>query len=94
MVYGLGSENQELPGFITINATIGPNEYGSAFLPAIYQGTSINAGNIKNAIPNLSNSKLSIEEQRKHLNLLNEINKMKLSQDQVNNRLEGVIQSY
>lgn len=94
LVYGLGSENKELPGFITVNATIGPNEYGSAFLPAIYQGTSINAGNIKSAIPNLTNSKLSIDDQRKHLDLLNNINRIKLNQDKVNNRLEGVIESY
>ena len=46
LVYGLGTENEELPGFITINATIGPNDYSSAFLPAAFQGTSINAGNI------------------------------------------------
>lgn len=94
LVYGLGSENKELPGFITINATIGANEYGSAFLPAIFQGTSINSGNIKNAIPNLSNSRMSLDQQRKHLNMLNEINTMKLANDQVNSRLEGIIESY
>ena len=51
--YGLGTENKELPGFITIDANIGPDMYGSAFLPAIYQGTAINTGNVKSPIPNL-----------------------------------------
>ena len=44
VLYGLGTENQNLPGFITISpptAIAGPQAYGSAFLPAIYQGTAI-----------------------------------------------------
>jgi hypothetical protein len=42
--YGLGSENQNLPGFITICPTRGHGgvlNYGNAFLPAVYQGTAI-----------------------------------------------------
>jgi hypothetical protein len=48
ITYGLGSENQSLPGFITICPTLthgGGTAYGSAFLPAEFQGTPIgNAG--------------------------------------------------
>lgn len=43
-LYGLGTENEELPGFITINPNPqlgGTQNYSSAFLPAIYQGTPI-----------------------------------------------------
>jgi hypothetical protein len=43
-LYGLGTENENLPGFITINPTLengGPRNYGSSFLPAICQGTPI-----------------------------------------------------
>jgi hypothetical protein len=94
LVYGLGTENRELPGFVTINATISPNEYGSAFLPAVFQGTSINSGNIKSAIPNLSNSRVPMDLQRRNLDVLNELNRLKLEQDKVNSRLEGVIESY
>lgn len=94
LVYGLGTENRELPGFVTINATTSTNDYGSAFLPAIFQGTSVNAGDIKNAIPNLSNSRVSSDLQRKNLDILNEINRLKLEQDKINNRLEGMIESY
>ena len=44
MLYGLGTENENLPGFITLCPPInngGPSNYGSSFLPAIYQGTRI-----------------------------------------------------
>ncbi len=43
-LYGLGTENENLPGFIAIKPVArngGPQNYGSAFLPAIYQGTRI-----------------------------------------------------
>ncbi len=42
--YGLGTENQNLPGFVTISPAMGnggPRNYGTAFLPAAYQGTAI-----------------------------------------------------
>lgn len=94
LVYGLGTENEELPGFITINATIGPENYGSAFLPATFQGTAINAGNIKNAIPNLTNTRLDLNEQRYNLDLLQKLNNSKLYHDNVNSNLEGLIKSY
>src|SRR5437773_6956394 len=44
ITYGLGTENQNLPGFITICPTLthgGVNNYASAFMPAVYHGTSI-----------------------------------------------------
>ena len=41
VLYGLGTENSELPGFITINPPGGAQSYGSAFLPASFQGTKI-----------------------------------------------------
>jgi hypothetical protein len=42
--YGLGTENQNLPGFVTICPSLsngGPRNYGTAFLPAAYQGTAV-----------------------------------------------------
>lgn len=93
MLYGLGTENNELPGFITINATIPASDYGSAFLPATYQGTSINAGNIKNAIPNLS-GKFTGNTQRKNLDALQQISKLQLNNDVANSELEALINSY
>lgn len=92
LLYGLGTENKELPGFITIDANIGPDNYGSAFLPAIYQGTAVNAGN-KSPIPNLANNSLTRAEQREHLDLLRDFNQMQLKGTE-NGRLEGLIESY
>lgn len=43
LLYGLGTENQDLPGYITVNPPIafgGAANYGNAFLPAYYQGTA------------------------------------------------------
>ncbi len=92
LLYGLGTENKELPGFITIDAGIGPENYGSAFLPAIYQGTGINANNLNNAIPNLK-SPIGMVSQRQNLDLLYDFNNMRL-QDTENSRLQGLIESY
>lgn len=50
VLYGLGSENESLPGFVTVCPSSthgGARNYGSAFLPAIYQGTPL--GNEKSA---------------------------------------------
>lgn len=92
LLYGLGTDNRELPGFITIDANVGPENYGSAFLPALYQGTAINAGNINNAIPNLK-SPISMADQRQNLDLLYDFNNMRLV-DGENSRLQGLIESY
>ena len=93
LLYGLGTENKELPGFITIDANIGPDNYGSSFLPAVYQGTAINAGS-KSAIPNLVNTSTTKDRQRKDLDLLRDFNQMHLKDGAENNRLEGLIESY
>jgi hypothetical protein len=93
LLYGLGTENKELPGFITIDANIGPDNYGSSFLPAVYQGTAINAGS-KSAIPNLVNTSTTKDKQREGLDLLRDFNQMHLKDGAENSRLEGLIESY
>ena len=78
--YGLGTENENLPGFITIsppNRVGGAQNYGSAFLPAFYQGTRIgNFGqSLKDvSIDNLKNTGLSRSQQRKQLDLVQHMN--------------------
>ncbi len=80
LLYGLGTENQNLPGFISISPPVingGANNYGSAFLPAVYQGTAI--GDIKTPvrdaeIGNLANPLLSKKLQRRQLDFLRELN--------------------
>ena len=92
LLYGLGTENKELPGFITIDANIGPDMYGSAFLPAIYQGTAINASNVKSPIPNLK-SPIDLNRQRENLDFLRDLNGHQLGNSE-NSRLEGLTESY
>ena len=100
VLYGLGTENQELPGFITINPITrvgGAVNFGSSFLPAPFQGTPIGGEGqslAKAVIPNIANRELSREQQRKQLDLVQSLNRDRLSQDKVNSELEGVIESY
>jgi hypothetical protein len=99
-LYGLGTENQDLPGFITLNPETrvgGAQNYGSAFLPAYYQGTAIGQVNQSLAqakIGNISNDRFSNELQREQLNLVQEMNRDMLKKKQVSPELEGVIESY
>ncbi len=100
MLYGLGTENSELPGFITLNPigrVGGAQNYGSAFLPASFQGTRIGGEGVdlaKASIPNLRNAQLPVELQRKELDYLQTLNERRLKADQVNTELEGLIESY
>ncbi len=80
-LYGLGSENKNLPGFVTICPALGgdggtPQLFGSAFLPASFQGTPIGkSGDAKNArIDYLSNASLTPADQRRQLDFLKQIN--------------------
>lgn len=99
-LYGLGTESQDLPGFITIKpeANIGgAQNYGSAFLPAVYQGTRVGQQgrpltNVE--IGNLKNSNLTRELQRDQIDLIQEMNKELLAKNQQNSELEGIIESY
>jgi hypothetical protein len=100
MLYGLGSENQNLPGFITISPPLqlgGAQTYGSAFLPAVYQGTRLGAqkADIENAsVGNIRNAQLPSELQRKQLDLVQEMNRDLLRGTGANPEVEGVIESY
>src|SRR5437588_3898880 len=85
VLYGLGTENEELPGFITINPITrvgGAVNFGSSFLPAPYQGTPIGGEGQSLAkgvtIPNIANRELTREQQRKQLDLLQTINRDRL----------------
>ncbi len=100
VLYGLGSENQELPGFITINPISrigGAQNYGSSFLPAAFQGTKIGGEGVqlaKASVPNIRNAELSGPQQRQQLDLLQKLNQDRLQVDKVNPELEGIIESY
>ncbi|MFZ4079685.1 MAG: DUF1501 domain-containing protein [Pirellula sp.] len=93
IVYGLGTENEELPGFITINPP--PNfggsiNYGSAFLPARYQGTKISDTGF---LPNLKPS-VEAKLQRKQIDLLQSLHREQIKSPAAPDALDGIIQSY
>ena len=95
VVYGLGTSNQDLPGFVTINppgGAGGAQNYGSAFLPAAYQGTRLAIGG--EAIANIRNRVLKASTQREQLNLIQQLNRGLLERVEKHNELEGVIESY
>ena len=98
-VYGLGTLNDNLPGFVTLSPPSdvgGAQNYGSAFLPAIYQATRIGSGQRPIASAGVRNleSKMSPKEQRAALDLIQAMNRETLKRDQVNPDVEGVIESY
>ena len=97
-LYGLGSENENLPGFVTIAPPIqfGSQNYGSAFLPAVYQGTRIGAQREENSSASMNdihNPELPSELQRKQLDLVQAMNRDLLGSGS-NADIEGVIQSF
>jgi hypothetical protein len=92
-LYGLGTENQDLPGFVTINPPAdvgGATNYGCAFLPAHFQGTRINDSGY---LPNLKSDAPS-SLQRKQLNLLQAMNRDLAEVPGAPDEVEGVIQSF
>ena len=95
-LYGLGTENENLPGFVTMNPPPvgGALLYGSAFLPATYQGTRITIEKGKDPIENIRNARLSSEAQREELDFVQEMNRELLDRSKVDSQIEGVIQSY
>lgn len=100
VLYGLGTENENLPGFVTICPPPnngGSTNYGSSFLPAIYQGTRIGYSGIPVAqavVNNLKNPQRSVAAQRHQLDFVQSLNQGTLERDQVNPAVEGVIESY
>jgi hypothetical protein len=97
--YGLGSENGNLPSFITINPTLGHGGVGnwsSAFLPAVHQGTPIGGGvPVERATINyLHDPGEDSGLQRAQLDLLGEINREHLSQSGADAALEARIESF
>lgn len=97
--YGLGTENQNLPSFITINPTLGHGGVGnwsSAFLPAVHQGTPLGGGVPveKATIKYLHDPDENPIGQRAQLDLLNEMNREHLSRAGTDATLEARIESF
>ncbi len=98
VTYGLGSENQNLPGYMVLCPglpIIGPQLWTSSFLPAVYQGTYIpnNERKVDQLVQYIRNKDLSAEQQRKQLNLLAKLNRLEIARDGDDPQLEASIQS-
>ena len=100
VLYGLGSENQNLPGFVTIGPSAGnggARNYGNAFLPAVYQGTALGkaGGPAEQAtIRNLGDSLALDPARRRNFDLLQELNAEQAKIHPGDSELEATIASY
>ena len=101
-LYGLGTENCNMPGFISLNPAAGTAQtYGSSFLPAVYQGTKLGLSRSRSrargnseAVPDIKNSRYSSAQQEQQLDFIQRLNREKLRRDKESPGVEGVIESY
>jgi hypothetical protein len=105
VTYGLGTENQNLPGFITISPDFaggGALKHSSGFLPTACAGTPIGNGggngtpptSLKDyKLPFMENAQLDAKAQRHQLDLLAKLNAEHLRSDPTNDAIEGIMQS-
>ena len=102
VVYGLGTENQNLPGFITLKPTLfhgGAKNYSAGFLPAWNEGTAIgyaalSPGDLKEPIQYLERKGLTSDQQRFELEMLQKMNRRGAEQAPFDPQLEGRIQAF
>lgn len=100
IVYGLGTENQNLPGFISLRTgglpVGGAANYQAAFLPGVFQGSGVNtsAATVDQMIQNIRNSYLPASEQRRQLDFVNQLNTLHSYNVQREAALETRLQSY
>ncbi|MGE3807793.1 MAG: DUF1501 domain-containing protein [Gemmataceae bacterium] len=95
LLYGLGTENANIPGFVVLGDTLGSVDqvkaFGSAFLPAAYQGTRLVS--LKEPIANLRPQK-PLGEQRGQLDLLKQLNDLHRAQRAEESKLDARIQAF
>jgi Protein of unknown function (DUF1501) len=95
VTYGLGTENQNLPGFIAIGPgplIEGARQYGAAFLPAVHQGTFVS--DLTNPIRNLRNEQVAPDRQRGELETLRRLNGLYSAGRTEDSRLSARIESF
>ncbi len=101
-VYGLGTENQNLPGFISLRSgglpPGGAANYQAAFLPGVFQGTSVNtqAQTVQQMIQNIRNpyANMPAAEQRRQIDLVKQLNEIHARNLQRDAALETRLESY
>ncbi|MFO1004506.1 MAG: DUF1501 domain-containing protein [Planctomycetaceae bacterium] len=99
MTYGLGTENQNLPGFIAMCPGLpvaDVSNWRSAFLPGVYQGTYLDTRKttVEELIDNIRNPALSLTDQRRQLDLLQTLNRQHQQSRSDEPELEARIQSF
>jgi hypothetical protein len=93
LLYGLGSENQNLPGFIVVRP--GGRDaamWGASFVPAAYQGTPI--ADLQHPIANLANPRLASNQQRLQLDAVRQLNDLHRHTREDDSRLEARIAAF
>jgi Uncharacterized protein conserved in bacteria len=98
LTYGLGTLNQNLPGFVVLCPglpVLGHQLWTSAFLPAVHQGTyiSLEEKDPQKLIANIQNTRWTPQEQRMELDLVNDLNRLHLNRVGSDQQLEASIQS-
>jgi hypothetical protein len=100
VLYGLGSENQDMPGFVSLRPG-GPPPGGTAnwqssFLPGIYQGVSINTKvpMLNQLIENIRNPNTPLPEQRRQLDLVHKLNELHSQNLQKEAQLESRLEAF
>ncbi|HUQ93496.1 MAG TPA: DUF1501 domain-containing protein [Bryobacteraceae bacterium] len=98
ITYGLGTENQNLPGFLALcpgYPVMGPRLWSSGFLPNIHQGTYIPNGERtpEKLVQNIRNESLSREEQQRQLGLLDRLNRLYLGRSPAQPKLAAGVQA-
>ena len=99
LTYGLGTENQNLPGFISLCPGYPIQEsqnWQSGFLPGIFQGTYIDTRkqNVDELIENIRNTRVTNTEQRQQLDLLKTLTADHLERRQKDAQIEARVQSF
>jgi hypothetical protein len=98
LTYALGSENQNLPGYIVLcpgKPVVGPYLWSNSFLPGVHQGTHINNKSVdpQEIIRDVRNRHLTQNEQREQLNLLQSLNRLHQESRGTDDQLEARIAS-
>ncbi|MEX0792126.1 MAG: DUF1501 domain-containing protein, partial [Pirellulaceae bacterium] len=97
LTYGLGSESEELPGYVVIDCGIipsgGTNNFGSGFLPASYQGT-IFKGNLPQPISDVRPREEKPDLQRQKLDLIRQLDRYELDHFGSSTALDAAIANY
>ncbi|MBL8826975.1 MAG: DUF1501 domain-containing protein, partial [Planctomycetaceae bacterium] len=100
VTYGLGSENENLPGFIAMcpggYPIVATQNWRSAFLPGAYQGTYIDTQHtaIDKLIENIRNRTLKTDEQRQQLDLVRQLNERHAAERASDPQLEARLKTF